>query len=334
LKHRRLILIYLIASNICLGRFPSSKLLMRREAADIAKRFLPLCKLIAQGDLGRFHQYLDPADGNETARWLLNKRVLLQLMNRCEILVWRSLIRKTFIIAGYKGEEKKVPFVRLPVVRTAAIWALKRSQDSNRVKEVAQVGSIFGFGSEQQQKPAFGGSQFGFGFPLSGSSSNTTLQSVPDSDSKGYTDPEFDDLSTAITETGFDPDTGLYHDDLIGQPSQINGDAEAEEERQSPTLFEIESIMHSLIQQGLLKGFVTHASPRFAIPGAKAGGGALATGFPSVWGVIASREGSQVPGWVRDLETGDRTTGTDAGGGMGGRVIRLSGARPAGAGLG
>jgi hypothetical protein len=94
-----------------------------------------------------------------------------------------------------------------------------------------------------------------------------------------------------------------------------------------PDLLEVESVVASLVQQGLLRGFVSHNQGKFAILGSKQRGGPLNAGFPVVWVVLKSRadkEGreAEVPGWVKS-ETKVR---------MGG-VVNLSGiARPVGSG--
>ncbi|OQU99458.1 hypothetical protein CLAIMM_05089 [Cladophialophora immunda] len=272
IKHRRLILIYLIAANLCLGRFPSPTLLSRPESSDIGPRFTPLCKIIQTGDLGLFNRYLDL--DSESGQWFLKRSILFQLRNRCEILVWRTLIRKTFLLAGYMGEEKKIPFLRLSYVHHAAGWALSK----RRTNSIAN-----GFGSHEK-----------------------------------YVDPEFADMDAAINETGFDPETGSYIDEYIGQYVPYGSESE-----ELPAMNEVESVVLSLIQQGLLRGFALHTNPRFAIPGSQKAGGPMKTGFPEVWSVTASKDGGEpVPGWVEEGNL-------DAGGG--GRVVRIFGARPAGA---
>ena len=120
IKQRRQILIYLITSNIILGRFPSSKLLQREEAKDLDDLFLPVCQAIKKGDLTTFKNLLDLE--NENASWFLKQRILLQLRNRCETLVWRSLARKTFILTGFKGDRtKKAPSLELSDLLALAI---------------------------------------------------------------------------------------------------------------------------------------------------------------------------------------------------------------------
>ena len=108
-KQRRLILIYLISSNLLLGRFPKEVIFARHEAADLSARFQPLCEVIRKGDLASFRTYLDFE--SSSADWFLHYRVLLQLRNRLEILVWRSLARRTFLLSGSQGggESKVAP---------------------------------------------------------------------------------------------------------------------------------------------------------------------------------------------------------------------------------
>lgn len=284
IKHRRLILTYLIATNLCMGRFPSSALLARPEATEIAGRFLPLCRIMRSGDLGGFDHYLDLE--SESGQWFLNRSILLQLRDRCEIIVWRSLIRRTFLLSGYKGEEKKIPFLRLQYVRHAAAWTLSR----HNVRRVTNNG-----------------------FESSANGIRTGVE-------EAYIDPEFADLDAAINETGFDLETGQYIDEYIGQHVRSADEAGGP---QRPAMNEVESVVLSLIQQGLLRGFALHTNPRFAIPGSQKAGGPMRAGFPEVWSVIHSQDsGEAVPGWVEEGNI-------DSSGG--GRVVRIFGARPAGA---
>lgn len=129
LKQRRLILIYLTTSNIILGRFPSKKLLSRPEALGsdskfppLASMFLPLCTAIRKGDLTSFYRLLSL--DSEHAEWYLRYRILFQLSNRCEILVWRSLARKIFILSGTQGDatSKVAPTLDLKDLLTLSIY--------------------------------------------------------------------------------------------------------------------------------------------------------------------------------------------------------------------
>ena len=153
-RQRRLILIYLIASNIILGRFPSVTLLQRPEAAGLADKFGPICTAIAKGDIASFRRYLDL--DSENAEWFLRKRILLQLSNRCEVLVWRSLARRTFLLAGSQGDaiNKRAPTLALQDMLSLAIYLEKKalnlptddaSKPTNSTKP--HTNSIFIFGA-------------------------------------------------------------------------------------------------------------------------------------------------------------------------------------------
>ena len=271
LQHRRLILVYLIASNMCLGRFPSTMLLQREEAAEAREHFFPLIAYIRTGNLAEFKNFLNL--GNLHADWFLGKRMLFQMRNRCEPLVWRSLARRVFLDVGFRGEDNKTPFFRLYFLQAAAQWMNQRTLDS--------------------------------------------LQGNQDEEAS---DSEFEGMESAIAESGFDMDSGIYAEP-VGQSaeSSVSLTTSASSREPQPTLEEIESIMASLIQQDLLQGFLTHNNPRFAIPGAKTKG-ALAVGFPPVWGVIRGRHASkEVPGWVKeDVSTnalGGNMFGSSFGGG-------------------
>jgi hypothetical protein len=97
------------------------------------------------------------------------------------------------------------------------------------------------------------------------------------------------------------------------------------------TVTAVESILASLIDQGLLKGFIAHrrdgADDAFAVSGAKAtGGDGLRAGFPSPWSVLCAKADAEVPGW-RTLPQ----AGAGAGGG-GGRVVKMRNVKGVGAG--
>lgn len=91
----------------------------------------------------------------------------------------------------------------------------------------------------------------------------------------------------------------------------------------------IESLIASLVEQDLLHGYISHGAQRFAITGAKLTVTALEAGFPVVWETLSGKADHEVPGWVRE----EKAIGGDgAFPKIGqGRVINVSGARPAGA---
>ena len=287
---RRLILIYLITSNIILGRFPSSQLLQRPEAMGLAEKCQPLCTAIAKGDIASFRRYLDL--DSEHADWFLSKRILLQLSNRCEILVWRSLARRTFMLSGSHGDaaNKKAPTLALQDMLELAIFLEKKA-----LGLFDESSKSTGIANGLRSKPRTHTNHI-FMVPKAPSPSNKSSDTAANALPDGYTDP---DLIGVV-----DPAPPLL-----------------------PTMETIESLVASLIDQDLLHGFISHTSHRFAITGAK-NASPVRVGFPPVWDVIRERADTEVPGWVRE-EKKPTMLGGRFGPGM---VVNLSGARPAGAG--
>ena len=106
LSQRHKIVIYLITSNVILGRFPGSKLLSRPECADLYDKFIPICHAIRKGDLRSFRALLSLSHPNSD--WYLHWRILFQLQNRCEVLVLRSLARRIFLLSGWQPDSDNV----------------------------------------------------------------------------------------------------------------------------------------------------------------------------------------------------------------------------------
>ncbi|MCJ1461734.1 hypothetical protein MMC07_000333 [Pseudocyphellaria aurata] len=271
LRQRRLILIYLITSNIILGSFPAPELLRRQEAIGLSEKFLPLCSTIAKGDITSFRRLLDLK--SENADWFLRKRILLQISNRCEILVWRSLARRTFLLSGSQGDttNKKAATLDLKDLLALGIYleskVLSPNSAENAPKPRLHTNSVF---------------------------LNPTSPSPLEI--SGYTDPDFQKLG------------------LPDAPPDL------------PTMPVIESLVASLVQQDLLHGYISHGAQRFAITGAKLTVTALEAGFPAVWETLTEKADHEVPGWVKNGKGIDgETLPTQA------RVIKLTGARPAGA---
>ncbi|KAL9096372.1 MAG: hypothetical protein Q9165_001369 [Trypethelium subeluteriae] len=127
IKQRRLILIFLMAASLCLGRFPSQQLYSRPEAEGLAEKFQPICQAIAKGDLTAYRQAVD-WDNPNTA-WFLHYRIFIQLRTFCELLIQRSLIRKTFLLCGDPGdaEARKAPTLNFKDVHTVMSFLESRA---------------------------------------------------------------------------------------------------------------------------------------------------------------------------------------------------------------
>jgi hypothetical protein len=257
-----------------LGRFPSPALFSRPEAAGILQKFVPVAKAIRKGNLAAFKRALGPESGNE--QWFFKKGILLPLLHRCEVLVWRSLARRVFLLTYQFPTDpntRKAPTLDLADLTAAAEYCQK---------------SLEGW-----QKPV---------------DAVTAMQS-----GRVHTNSLFMKVPDLVP-----PAQGRKK--LVAHEGIIFGN-------RVPDLVQVEAIVASLVQQGLLHGFISHSQGKFAILGSKQRGGPLNAGFPSVWEALKERavnEGrdAEIPGWVR----GERK------GGMGG-VVNLSGiARPVGSG--
>ncbi|KAI9808354.1 MAG: hypothetical protein M1827_007503 [Pycnora praestabilis] len=264
-KQRRLMLIYLITSNIILGRFPSAVLLDRPETEGLGAKFWPFCKAIAQGDIARFRQIFDR--NGEHTDWFIHKGIFLPLRNRCEVLVWRSLARRTFLLNGFKGDEtKRAPNFDLHDLLQLGIFLEKRALTPSPLNVLTN----------------------GHRAPHTNSIFITPLTpTTPEPPS--YTDPDLADIAP--------PATPLL-----------------------PNMLFIESITASLVTQGLLYGYISHKLLKFVVLGAKQNPAmAIRSGFPNPWEIISAKADKEVPGWRKEERSGGA-----------GRVVNLTGARPAG----
>lgn len=257
-SQRRLIVIHLITSNIILGRFPTPQMYQRPESAGLLEKFQPICTAITKGDLTSFRRCLD--FDSPHAEWFLRKRIFLQLSNRCEVLVWRSLARRTFMLSGSHGDatKKAAPTLALQDMLTLAITL--ESAALAPPNSASQTGGQ----SADPRLRTHTNSIFVFPNGNNTDSPSTSQTALPN----GHIDP---DLAGAVEDT----------------PPLL------------PTMETVESIVASLVEQDLLHGFISHSQHRFAITGAK-NANPLHVGFPVVWKVLAAKADPEVPGWVRE----------------------------------
>ncbi|OJJ05205.1 hypothetical protein ASPVEDRAFT_137761 [Aspergillus versicolor CBS 583.65] len=339
INQKRLILTYLISCNIVMGRFPSLNLLQRPEAQGLADKFIPLCQLIARGDYIAFRDHLSM--NSPATEWFARKGILLPLRNRCEILVWRSLARKVFIHGGFHGEPQgqtqrgPPPFLYLNKLEAAVRWLQSQHPSSSTMPTTSPF-------TNSLQSPA---NKSSYGSQIVSVAPDQDFISLNNHVANGngpdpslvskYSDylcPEgsFDvtgkwqpNPSRALVDGAPDSDYSQYELDPYAEGFNEESD------KPSTLLREIESILASLLTQGLMRGYLTHRNPRFAIPGARLRG-ALPTGFPNVWQTIYARESEDtgVPGWVQPPST--MAMGGAAALAGGGRVVNLSGAKPVG----
>lgn len=250
-KHKRLILVYLIAANLIIGRFPSRVLMSRPEFADIIARFLPIIQAIRTGDMILFKKAFSPELGNQ--RWFFEKGVYLPLLGRCEMLVWRSLARKVFLLTyqfPIDPNSRRAPTLDVSDVVVAAQYCQKILEGWRQAIDNLEL-----------------------------------LQSGRSHTNKIFMKPH--EL--------VGPLKGPKR--LVAQEGIIFGN-------QVPDVVHVEAIMASLIQQGLIYGYLSHSQGKFAIIGSKQRGGPVKAGFPNVWETLklkAEQEGKdvEIPGWVQ-----------------------------------
>ncbi|KAI5295958.1 hypothetical protein KEM52_006306 [Ascosphaera acerosa] len=286
---RRLILLYLAAANVVLGRFPSAALLQRPEGVAIAPFFAPLCEIIRAGDVARFRHFM--SDETEAGRWFARRGLQLQLRNRCEVLVWRSLTRRVFIIDGFHGsfagagdggQRGPPPYLHLWKVEAAARWLERRRRSCEEERGGEKGGGLL---FEHPVDPDF-------------APAGDDVNEEEEEEEKEFGDyfaptTHFDKLGRPTTAPLPPP---------VPQPPPTPPTPDATAMAPAPGrphTTETESVLAALITQDLLRGYLTHRNARLAIPGAKVRG-ALATGWPSVWAVVSAREGQDnyVPGWA------------------------------------
>ncbi|KAJ4987721.1 cop9 signalosome complex subunit 12 [Stagonosporopsis vannaccii] len=147
-KQRRLILIYLIASNMIIGRLPTQHIYLLPEAQGLDNVFDPIAKAIKSGNVELFRRITNPDLSGSTASWLMKFRIFYQIGNYCEVLVWRSLFRTIYRKTGQEGGQEggmnasKAAVLDLSVVQAAFAFLEGRAKIKNAA--VAQQGAIPG----------------------------------------------------------------------------------------------------------------------------------------------------------------------------------------------
>lgn len=154
-----------------LGRFPSQVLLARSEAATLAPIFLPIMAAIRKGNFVAFQHSIT---ANE--RWLYRKGLLFALTFRLRPIVWRSFIRRCFLLTYEPplptADSRAAPTLNLADVYVAASYVQrrlegaaeaqpqqqqqKRPAQSNNIFMRAVINSAFDTSSPRKLKPSEG----------------------------------------------------------------------------------------------------------------------------------------------------------------------------------
>jgi hypothetical protein len=140
LAQRRLILVYLVASNVVLGRFPTESIYELEEAKGFREAFKPITEAIRRGDLESFHRIAHLDLTHPTSEFLLHHGIFYPIRNYCEVLVWRSLARRVFVLTGTLGVEgvstqgttqKKASSINLDALTLAFQYLDRRAKIKN-----------------------------------------------------------------------------------------------------------------------------------------------------------------------------------------------------------
>ncbi|KAF2687597.1 hypothetical protein K458DRAFT_167127 [Lentithecium fluviatile CBS 122367] len=128
-RHQKsLILVYLVSANMILGRFPTEHIYSQPEAYGFRKIFSPIAQAIRRGDIESFRRLTSMNVTSKDAVLLRKFRVFYQIGHYCEVLIWRSLFRKVFLLTGHKGTtEKSAPTLDLNAVLAAFQYLEKRA---------------------------------------------------------------------------------------------------------------------------------------------------------------------------------------------------------------
>ncbi|QPG94867.1 hypothetical protein C2857_007174 [Epichloe festucae Fl1] len=198
--------------------------------------------------------------------WLFEKGVLLALTHRLRPMLWRSLARKTFILTY--------------VPPTDASSRKAATLDMTHLHTVAV----------HLQRRLEGW------LPCHHPSSSTSRSA------RSASQPNPLLVKAVANNVRDSPDTTLAPPP--GGPKKLRPNEGMVWGNAQVTLKDVEMMVATLVQQGLMHGFIAHGQARFAIIGAKAKGPVVA-GWPNVWQAISERrydedfDFNEVPGWVK-----------------------------------
>ncbi|KAF8300480.1 hypothetical protein DL93DRAFT_549056 [Clavulina sp. PMI_390] len=94
---KRTILIYATAACLIIGRFPTQPLL---EHFGLSEQYSPIIMAIKKGDLTLFRTSM-----RRWRRWFGERGLYLLLKERLEVLVWRSLIRRLWLLVAPRTQD-------------------------------------------------------------------------------------------------------------------------------------------------------------------------------------------------------------------------------------
>jgi nuclear mRNA export protein PCID2/THP1 len=113
--NKRLILLYLTATSLPIGIFTSPDLL---RMSGLAEYFQPLMVALQKGDYQAYHAHLEKHED-----WFSRYEIFLYLDQRCDMILYRSLFRRTFMLSDTSAQ--KTPNIKLVMLLCALRWATR-----------------------------------------------------------------------------------------------------------------------------------------------------------------------------------------------------------------
>ncbi|BFZ56267.1 hypothetical protein PYCC9005_003311 [Savitreella phatthalungensis] len=112
-RQKRVALVYLVVAGLPIGLLPTPELLTLMDL-DI---FLPLVRAIVTGDFSEYHRHLEGSRA-----WFRRYEVYLTLKMRVDLLMYRSLLRRTFLLhrdSSVSQQSKGPPYLPLAAFHVA-----------------------------------------------------------------------------------------------------------------------------------------------------------------------------------------------------------------------
>ncbi|SCU93923.1 LAME_0F05468g1_1 [Lachancea meyersii CBS 8951] len=103
-RNKQRILRYLLPAGILFGKMPTPEI-CQLHGREMAQKYLALSHIVKSGSLHRFHVWLA-----QNEHELRRKGLLLVLLEKCPLLIYRSLIRRVIIDFCFPSDTNKISY--------------------------------------------------------------------------------------------------------------------------------------------------------------------------------------------------------------------------------
>lgn len=325
LINRAVILAPLMAANLILGRFPTDELMSRPEAYNMKEAIGPLREAIIKGDLCAYRMLTEQKCFTRT--YLKRMKIINEIQRFGEVLVWRNLARKTFLLFGKDPKNGK----HAATFSIEAFHALHYRAERNFLEKTSSSGKRDKNGELVLNVPF----DPEFRVLFEGKDDDQSAEDGDDPRDKDYEqqdeaeedeedhneETEKEDLNDLIDADDSTPggnapvrkdvvngkkknkrsgDDDLFGDDKDEATFEWPEEIKNPKHPNLPSLDGSVSILITLINNGLMRVLISRRKLRVAIQGAKKKP-ALEAGFPNIWRMLteeSTKNGVKVPGWI------------------------------------